>query len=129
LKDPSAGEREVARLVADLDADVFAVRESATAALGRLGAAAEPALQRALESDPSAEMKRRARELLDRLPQRAPGVMGGEAVRTVRALRIVEQAGAPAASELLQRLALDGHSRQVRAEARAALERLKVAAR
>jgi hypothetical protein len=55
---------EVERLIAQLDDDTFQVREAATAALKRLGAAAEPALRRALAQSPSPEVRFRARTIL-----------------------------------------------------------------
>ena len=53
----------MARLIADLDSDVFDVREKA-AKEWKLGAAAEPALRKALEGRPSAEVRRRVEGLL-----------------------------------------------------------------
>jgi hypothetical protein len=54
----------IARLVAQLDADDFAAREGASAALLRIGPPAEAALRKALAESPSAEVRRRARDLL-----------------------------------------------------------------
>jgi hypothetical protein len=54
----------IARLIAALDDDDFAAREEATAELRRVGAPAEAALRKALAESPSAEVRRRARDLL-----------------------------------------------------------------
>ena len=59
------------RLIAELDAETFAVREKASAELARLGFAAGPALQRALEGRPTAEARRRLNDLVDQLAERA----------------------------------------------------------
>lgn len=60
----AAGRRErVARLVEDLDADDITQRDAATIQLIQLGAAARPALEKALRSS-SAEVRERAREIL-----------------------------------------------------------------
>src|SRR5262249_197707 len=56
----------IARLIADLDNDAFAVREKASAELARLGSPAEPALRKAMEGKVSAEVRSRLRALLDR---------------------------------------------------------------
>jgi hypothetical protein len=54
----------IARLLAELDDDDFAVREEASAELLRIGPPAEAALRKALAESPSAEVRRRARDLL-----------------------------------------------------------------
>jgi hypothetical protein len=56
---------QIAKWVQQLGDNDFAVREEATKHLWQAGEAAEPALQGALSSD-DAEVKRRARELLDK---------------------------------------------------------------
>jgi hypothetical protein len=58
----------IAAWVADLDSDERKVRENASAELEKQGPAAEAALRKALESG-SAEVRKRARTLLARLPQ------------------------------------------------------------
>jgi WD40 repeat protein len=120
---PSLSEREIDRLIADLDAEEFAVRERASAELRKAGAAPESALRRA-ERSPSAEVRRRVGELLEAL-QPPQGVLTGEAVQSLRALRVLEQAGTPESRRLLRVLAKEGRTRQVQAEAQAALERLE----
>lgn len=52
----------VAKLLADFDADDYAVREAATAGMKAVGWAAEPALRKALADGPSPEARMRARE-------------------------------------------------------------------
>jgi RNA polymerase sigma factor (sigma-70 family) len=62
-KDPQLPHR-VARLIADLDADNFEVREKATLELGKLGKAAEPAVRQALDNPASLEARRRLERVL-----------------------------------------------------------------
>jgi hypothetical protein len=66
----------VARLIAELDDDDFAVREAATAALRRIGPPAAAALRKAAES-PSAEVRRRARDILRTVVTRFEGESAG----------------------------------------------------
>jgi hypothetical protein len=63
---PVTGPRQIARLIASLDNDQFAVREEATAELERLAEAALPAVRKAGAESPSAEVRRRAERLLQK---------------------------------------------------------------
>ena len=67
LESTVAEEKRVAQLLKELDADEFAVREKASAELARLGKAAESALRRAAANSPSAEVRRRTKNLLAKL--------------------------------------------------------------
>jgi RNA polymerase sigma factor (sigma-70 family) len=108
------------RLVTDLDSDDFRVREKAAADLEAMGEEAEPALRRALEGKPSAEVRRRAERLLEKMP----GTPVPATLRALRAIEVLEYSGTPEARDLLKALAA-GYSdaRQTR-EAKAALVRL-----
>jgi hypothetical protein len=64
-----ASAARVAGWIAGLDSDLLKVRENASRELDRQGQAAEAALRKALETSGSAEVRRRARALLARLPQ------------------------------------------------------------
>jgi WD40 repeat protein len=122
LTAPAAGadDRKVAALVADLDHDEFAVRERAEAALAKLGPAAGPALRKALEGAPSAEMRARVNRLLKGAGVALPS---GEELRRLRALEVLEQVNSPEARRLLEEVARAGSDRTAR-EAKAALARL-----
>jgi WD40 repeat protein len=117
---PLAEGKRIARLIADLDSDRFAVRERATAELAALGKVAEPALRQALTDSRSAEVRRRADELLKKLggPAVAP-----ELLRALRALDVLEQIDTAEARQILAALA-KGAEPGVAREAKAALDRL-----
>jgi hypothetical protein len=112
---------ELDQLLADLDSDHFDVRRRAAGELGRLDDLAEPALWRALEGRPSIEVRRRLTELLDRL--HADG-LSGEAVRTVRAVEVLERIGTADARRLLESLAGGPQGARLTREAKAALDHL-----
>ena len=80
------------------------------------------AVRRALDEKPSAELRRRAEELLARL---RPELGGGAALRDLRAVEALEQAGTAEARVLLRELAsgADGHPLTV--EAKTSLRRLE----
>src|SRR5207244_4307264 len=86
-------DKRIARLIADLDGDDFDTRERAAREVAAIGEAAEPALRKALAGDPSAELRRRAEEVLRQIdPSQA-----GEVVRGVRAVEVLESLGTPEA--------------------------------
>jgi hypothetical protein len=107
--------RDVRRLLAQLDSDSFAKRQSATRALVKLGPAPEPLLREALSANPSPEARRRLEGLLQGIEQLTS--------RDWRAVKLLEHLGTPAARELLDRLAGGADARLTR-EARAAVSRL-----
>jgi WD40 repeat protein len=116
--EPVPAER-VQKLLAALDAADFDEREAAARQLQQLGERAEPALRAALEKNPSAEVKRQLRELLeDPWKVRSP-----EALRVLRAIEVLDHIGSPEAKALLERLAKgDPLARETQA-ARTALDR------
>lgn len=108
------------RLVAELDDDAFTVRENAVRELAKLGQAARPALAAALAGQPSAELRRRATGLLEKLGAGAPNE-----IRVLRALEVLEHAGTPAARQILRQMAEVDQGTAVAREARASLGRLE----
>jgi hypothetical protein len=122
LRPPAALDpRRSARLLADLDSDQFKTREDASLELERLGERAEPLLRKALQNEPSAEVRRRVEVLLEKLemPERA-----AEQLRLLRGVQSLECSGTPAARELLQALARGAPEAGLTQEAKAARERL-----
>ena len=68
LKPVQGGDaKRIAQLVKDLDNDDFDTREKASAELDRIGEPAARALRKALEGTPSAELRGRITQLLDKL--------------------------------------------------------------
>jgi RNA polymerase sigma factor (sigma-70 family) len=118
LTPPAVDAEKVARLIADLDSERFAERDRATAELEKLGEAAAPALRRALAGEPSAEVRRRAEQLLKRLPETSP-----ERLRTLRALEALERAGARESLAALKALAAEARDDWLRRQAKGAAER------
>jgi WD40 repeat protein len=106
--------------LADLDSPTFARREAAARRLADVGEQAEPILQAALERQSSAEARRRIETLLAQ-PKR---LTEGDELRTVRAIRVLERIGTPAARDVLKSLADGAPGARPTREARAALDRL-----
>jgi WD40 repeat protein len=118
-KDPDA--EQLARWVADLDSDRFALRQQATESLARAGRPAVPLLRRALNSNPPLEVRRRAEEVLERILRTG---VPAELVRPLRAVEALERSGSPQARQLLETLAGGLPEARLTQEAKAALLRL-----
>jgi hypothetical protein len=117
---PAAGEKDVQRLLCDLDADDFDTRQRAASELAKVAEQAEPLLRKALKESPSAEAKRRIEEALAGL-----GALTTEQLRGLRAVEVLERIGTPEARKLLEEVAGGAKEARLTREARAALERLK----
>ncbi len=109
----------VARLVAELDHDEFAVRQQASAELAQLAELAEPALRQALQGSPALEARRRIEELLQKLKGVSP-----ERLRALRSVEVLENIGTKAARQVLTELSGGAANAGLTREARAALDRL-----
>jgi hypothetical protein len=118
------GDREIPRLIADLDSEQFDVREKASAELERLGTAAERPLREALSGRASAELRDRVARLLQKMRARQDEYPSGEQLREIRAVQVVERIANAEARELLRALADKGPTARLREEAKAALTRL-----
>ncbi|MHB1423975.1 MAG: sigma-70 family RNA polymerase sigma factor [Gemmataceae bacterium] len=119
----SVDEKHLQRQIADLDADAFAVRESATEDLRKAGELAESALRKALASRPTLEMSRRVQGLLDDIAQHhwrpSPKVL-----RQSRAVEVLERIGTSEARRMLETLGGGGADARLTQEAKASLARL-----
>jgi WD40 repeat protein len=113
--------RHLSRLLADLDGKRFATREKAAQELEQLAELAGPALRKLLASQPPPEVRQRVEKLVARLEQRVPA---GEALRTQRALELLEQIGTPEARQLLQTLAGGTPEARLTQDVKKSLERL-----
>jgi hypothetical protein len=114
--------KKVQKLIRELDDDDFDVRNRATAELEGLGELVVDVLRDAPARTKSPVVQRRLRDLLERL-EAFP--MSGERLRTVRAVRLLEQIGTADARNLLDKMAKGAASARATIEAKAALERLQ----
>jgi RNA polymerase sigma factor (sigma-70 family) len=113
--------QRLAQLIADLDSKQFAVRRKAEAELEKLGDLAEPALRNVLKGDGSLEVRQRVERLLQKL---SGPTAGGNLVRDVRAVELLELMGGKEARQALETLAKGAEGARLTKEAKAALERL-----
>jgi WD40 repeat protein len=114
-------EKRIAQLVKDLDSDDFDVREKASAELARIGDPAAPALRKAMDGVPSAEMRARITQLLDKFGGK---VASADLMRRERAMEVLEHIGGAEARALLEELAKGAPEAALTQEAKAALKRL-----
>lgn len=94
--------KKVAQLIADLDSNMFAVRQKSTEELERLGELVEPDLKRVLEGQPTLEMKMRVDKLLERLVTAAPP--SSEELRALRVIEILQLQGTAESKDALTAL-------------------------
>jgi Tol biopolymer transport system component len=116
---PERGEAE--KLVRQLDSKDFKERERASAALERMGKPAVDALRQALAAKPTAEVRRRALAILDRVET---DNSRGERYRSLRILEVLEHLGTAEARELLESIAEGVPESELTQEAKASLDRL-----
>jgi WD40 repeat protein len=114
----AADEEQVNKLIRALDDDHYDKRQDATHALERLGERAGPALHKALGRPMSIEARSRAEALLARL---GPG--GVSALRSNRAIEVLERLRCPEATALIQELGKGEQSSPITQAAQAALHR------
>jgi RNA polymerase sigma factor (sigma-70 family) len=108
-------------LIGDLGDDTFAVREKATGELAWLEHMAETQLRQALEGRPSLEVRRRVEHLLRQL---ALPITSPEQLRQLRAVEVLEHAGARDSRSVLERVAAGAPEARLTREAKASLQRL-----
>jgi len=111
----------VEKWIANLDSDDFDTRTTAIKELEQQAELAVPALEKALASDPSLEVKKRIEELIDK-PVGA--FLTGNRLRIVRAIEVLEKINTPDAREVLEALAKGAAGALPTREAQAALERM-----
>jgi hypothetical protein len=101
-----------------LESDVFSEREEAAGELKKLSDAAEPSLRKALQENLTLETRRRLQALLEEL-------QGGDRLRSLRAIEVLERIGNASARELLRRLSAGAESAWLTEEGRRTLRRLQ----
>jgi WD40 repeat protein len=109
----------IARLIAQLDDDRFAVREKASAELAATIRLAESALRRALEKSPSLEAQRRIEEILKNAKAGIP--LRLEQLRMLRLLHMLAKAGTPEARQAVESLAAGTADADLKQEAKSLL--------
>jgi len=109
--------RAIVQQVADLDSEVFAVREQARRELEKLGDAAMPALCKALKDDVSLEFRRRVERLLT--------LIDNSASQDLRAIEVLERIRTAEARAVLESLSKGAPDARRTREAKAALERIR----
>jgi hypothetical protein len=114
--------RQLAALFNNLDHDDFAVRERASADLKKLGDVILPALRERLADKPSLEARRRLEEILTDIERLPPTP---EALRSLRALEVLEHSGTSEARNLLEALAKGVKDCRFTDDAAAAVERMR----
>jgi hypothetical protein len=107
--------KEVARLIADLDSEEYALREKASRALEQMKDSVRPALEAALRST-SVETRRRAKRLL--------ATLATEQLRESRAVEALEGQASPRSEQFLRMLAMGAPTAHLTQEAESALRRL-----
>jgi WD40 repeat protein len=120
VKPSNLDSQRLAKLVAELDDELFSVREQATAELAGLDEEAETVLRAALQKKPSAEQQRRVKQILSKLGTRP----SPERLRLLRAVEVLEHCGTREAKELLRALSKGASEARLTQEARASLNRL-----
>ncbi|MBI3410538.1 MAG: WD40 repeat domain-containing protein [Planctomycetes bacterium] len=118
---PEPDLKDIRRLIADLDSDIFAVRDKAFKRLEEMGNAAESELRATLKKASSLELHRRLERLLSR-PR--PLVSSPETLRYLRAIGVLEQIASKDARRLLEELSRGAVHAVETQEARASVERL-----
>jgi WD domain, G-beta repeat len=115
--------------IADLDDMQFRVRETARKNLVAQGLRAVPALLHAQAGQPSAEVERRLRLILEELevsgviaPQ---GILFGEPLRAARAVHVLERIDSKESLDVLAQIAAGPPDARATLEAKAALSRLR----
>jgi hypothetical protein len=111
---------EARRWAKDLDSAQFAARQKATEELDKLGRAAIPALRERLKNQPALELSKRVETLLKKLEPPPE-----ERLRTLRALRLLEEIGTPECERVLEMLARGEPDAWQTEKAKSALERFR----
>ena len=108
-------------LIRQLDDEEYEMRMRASGELERIGSAAEPAVRKALDGSPSAELRERLTGLLQRLKGQSPA--SPDVLRVLRAIEVLERTRTQEAAALLGILAQGVESGRETVEAQQALER------
>jgi RNA polymerase sigma factor (sigma-70 family) len=114
--------KRIRRLLADLDSEVFAVREAASKALHGLDEQAIPYLEETLKNGASLEVRLRVERILE---QKRGVAITSEQLRQRRAVMVLERIGDGESKNLLTKWAGGPAGARLTVEASAALKRLE----
>jgi hypothetical protein len=114
--------KRIRRLLADLDNEVFAVREAASKALHGLDEQAIPYLEETLKNGASLEVRLRVEKILE---QKRGAAITSEQLRQIRAVMVLERIGDGESKNLLTRWVGGPVGARLTMEASAALKRLE----
>ena len=112
-------EKEVSKLIANLDADEYTTREDSEAKLAKMGPAVMPALEKAAKDFKAPEIQMRLGRLLDKFKENNPLRQAERGLEVLVALRT------PEAKQLLQDLAKGDDKDWLAQHAKKAAERAK----
>jgi HEAT repeat protein len=115
-----AGSGKVDKWIADLDSDVFAVRQSAAKELVNVGTQVIAPIQKALKGNVSVETRRRLEQVLITVSD----IPDPNTVRMIRAIMVLERIGSPEARSVLETLARGAPRARATEEAEASIKRL-----
>jgi hypothetical protein len=119
---PAVDAKKIAALITKLDDDSFSERESATKELEKLGADTLPQLRHAAVEAKSAEVRQRARNLLDKLKNAS---LTPDQKRMQAVFSVLELIGSDEARKLLEEVAGGKAGAWLAAEAEDSLKRLR----
>jgi WD40 repeat protein len=122
LKPVVGNPKLLAKLIDDLDAPKFAVREQAMHELALRGPAVEEALAAKLQDRPTLEVRRRIEKLLETIRTGQPSP---QQLQVVRGVEVLEHIGTPEARAWLDELAKGDQGTWATRQAREALVRLE----
>jgi hypothetical protein len=115
---PDTRPEQVDRWIQDLDANLFAVRDQASRALGKHARVYRARLETALQESHSAEQRERLTRLLEQSQRLSP-----DDLRDIRSVEALEMLARPAAWKCIQELATGDPAAPLTQHARQTLER------
>jgi len=113
----------IARLIADLDSEKFAVRKAAGEELEQRGEQAASALREVLKGNPALDVRQRVEQILAKVDKQKQ-VLQPHQLQALRAIEALELIGSEEARQLLQKLAQGTPESLPTIEAKASLARL-----
>lgn len=111
-------------VIKKFDAPAFADRQAAIKKVKELGPRAAPALQEAIRTTESVEVRARSEELLDQMKAGPKTHAAGPDLRAVRAIEALERIGTPEAKKLLEGWTNHVSNPRIASEAAIAVQRI-----